>query len=136
MKMLFRITFVVIGLLIALAFDAFAQTGNKVIPLPAGKTSIVEKAVIPGDAGVDYTFTVAKGSTVKFFVGGLYSDGSEGQGLLISLAKADKKKKPLVEAAPGEEIVYPVKSAGEYVIIVNNPGDQKAKTTLQLEIVP
>lgn len=114
---------------------SFAQSNNKLIKFANGKKSTVEKFLIPANDGITYYMANLKANTsIKFFVGAMYSDGTEGQGIEIKLTKSGSEK-VLKEVMPGEEVTYKVKSAGDYIItVMNNPSKKKAKITLNLSI--
>lgn len=113
---------------------SFAQSNNKRIQFAKGKNSIVEKFTIPANDGITYIFSAKQFNLVKYTLGGLYTDGTEGQGLQIKLTKTGGKK-ILVESAPGESVEHQIQTGnGDYVITVMNPGPRKAKITLNFSI--
>lgn len=126
-------SFVVSMVIAAFALVSFAQSNSKIVKFTAGKDA-VEKFNIPAGDGIAYQLQNLKEfNLIKFSVGGLYSNGSEAQGLRIKLIKADKYDKVLAAAQPGEEVEYQVQAGnGDYEIIIMNPGNRMANITLNL----
>jgi hypothetical protein len=111
--------------LVALATNLPAQSNSKNIEFP--KAEVTEKFTLSPEDGIGYRVTAEKGKTIKFSVGGSYTDGSDAQGLEIRIVKSDDYDKVLATASPGEEVQFQVKSAGDYEVIVMNPGTKRAK---------
>lgn len=124
----------VISMLIGVfALVSLAQSNSKIIKFPAGKNSVVEKFTLKAEDGIAYMVKLIQFNLIKFQVGGLYTNGSEAQGLEIKLRKADNWDDTLAEAAPGEEVEYQAqKGDGDYEIVVMNPGNRRANITLNL----
>lgn len=118
----------------AFAAISFAQSNNKVIKFAKGKNSTVEKFTIPANDGITYVFGAKEFNLLNYTVGGLYTDGTEAQGLSIKLTKMGGKK-VLVESSPGEPVEHQIQTGnGDYVITVMNPGPRKAKITMNFSI--
>lgn len=117
----------------AFAVISFAQSNNKRVQFAKGKTSAVEKFTLPKEDGITYILGVKKWNLMYFTVTGKYSDGSDAQGLTITLTKLGSDK-VLAQASPGEEIEYQFDSDGDYVITVMNPGTMKANIKLDVSI--
>lgn len=116
----------IIGLgLAAMAANLPAQSNSKIIEFP--KAEVTEKFTLSPEDGITYMVKAEKGKTIKFSVGGSYTDGVDAQGLEIRIVKTDDYDKVLATATPGEEVQYQVKSAGDYEVIVMNPGNKRAK---------
>lgn len=133
MKKLLMKSLAVLMIVGAFALVSFAQSNSKIIKFPNGKNSVVEKFTLNAEDGIAYMVKLKQFNLVKFQVGGLYTNGSEAQGLEIKLRKSDNWDDTLAEASPGEEVEYQAqKGDGDYEIVVMNPGNRKANITLNL----
>lgn len=135
MKRVLVRVFAVSMLVGAFALVSSAQSNNKRVQFAKGKTSAVEKFIIPANDGITYILRVKKGNHMKFTVSGLYADRTEAQGLTVSLNEMGYDA-PLAEASAGEQVEHEFDSSGDYVITVMNPGPRRAKITLNVTINP
>lgn len=133
MKKIVMKSFVVSIMIAAFALVSFAQSNSKIVKFTAGK-NVVEKINLPAGDGIVYLLqNLKENNLIKFSVGGLYSNGSEAQGLGIKLIKSDIYDTPLAQAQSGEEIEYQVQAGnGDYEIVVMNPGNKRANITLNV----
>lgn len=116
-----------------LASNAFSQNTGKVLKFSENKTVIVEKATLAANATTSFLVEAKEFNLLRISVGGSYSDGSDAQGLTITLTKFGEKKE-LATPSPGESVEFQAQSDGIYVITVKNEGDMKASISARISL--
>ncbi len=123
----------VLVIIAAFSIVSFAQSNSKIVVFAKGKKSAVEKFTLPGGDGITYIISAKQWNLMHFTVTGMYTDGTDAQGLTIKLTKLGSEK-ALATASPGEEVEYQFDKDGDRVITVMNPGKRKANITLNVSI--
>ena len=125
MKFLLK-SITLLGVLAMTTSTVVAQSNTEIIKFPH---EVEKKFTLKAEDGITYQIQLKKNDKLDFQAGGMYTDGSEGQGLTIALRqKKDTAETTVhVEAAPGEPVQFNAPTDGTYEIVVMNPGTKKAK---------